>query len=248
MEFSNITIGLNALTEKNINELRYDMDNYKLLETDTKNFLIYFCRNNILSSLFMQQISNLGMKAIMDFQENTFNFVKIYFEQLIGIDDLNITYNPDVYPLIMSISISDMILCNIDMFNKTVEILEDFYFKDILSCVQKLNDEKLELEKQFNKYSEYAIDSMSILKENDMSFLKNLDIMASSLKKNNKYKVKYEQECNDISNRIYQIDNELEEYYLIESNLRKNMMHLNYYQTRIADRISRHLNYKVIKN
>lgn len=248
MEFSNITIGLNALTEKNINELRYDMDNYKLLETDTKNFLIYFCRNNILSSLFMQQISNLGMKAIMDFQENTFNFVKIYFEQLIGIDDLNITYNPDVYPLIMSISISDMILCNIDIFNKTVEILEDFYFKDILSCVQKLNDEKLELEKQFNKYSEYAIDSMSILKENDMSFLKNLDIMASSLKKNNKYKVKYEQECNDISNRIYQIDNELEEYYLIESNLRKNMMHLNYYQTRIADRISRHLNYKVIKN
>ena len=248
MEFSNITIGLNALTEKNINELRYDMDNYKLLETDTKNFLIYFCRNNILSSLFMQQISNLGMKAIMDFQENTFNFVKIYFEQLIGIDDLNITYNPDVYPLIMSISISDMVLCNIDIFNKTVEILEDFYFKDILSCVQKLNDEKLELEKQFNKYSEYAIDSMSILKENDMSFLKNLDIMASSLKKNNKYKVKYEQECNDISNRIYQIDNELEEYYLIESNLRKNMMHLNYYQTRIADRISRHLNYKVIKN
>ena len=248
MEFSNITIGLNALTEKNINELRYDMDNYKLLETDTKNFLIYFCRNNILSSLFMQQISNLGIKAIMDFQENTFNFVKIYFEQLIGIDDLNITYNPDVYPLIMSISISDMILCNIDIFNKTVEILEDFYFKDILSCVQKLNDEKLELEKQFNKYSEYAIDSMSILKENDMSFLKNLDIMASSLKKNNKYKVKYEQECNDISNRIYQIDNELEEYYLIESNLRKNMMHLNYYQTRIADRISRHLNYKVIKN
>ena len=224
------------------------MDNYKLLETDTKNFLIYFCRNNILSSLFMQQISNLGMKAIMDFQENTFNFVKIYFEQLIGIDDLNITYNPDVYPLIMSISISDMVLCNIDIFNKTVEILEDFYFKDILSCVQKLNDEKLELEKQFNKYSEYAIDSMSILKENDMSFLKNLDIMASSLKKNNKYKVKYEQECNDISNRIYQIDNELEEYYLIESNLRKNMMHLNYYQTRIADRISRHLNYKVIKN
>ena len=96
--------------------------------------------------------------------------------------------------------------------------------------------------------SEYAIDSMSILKENDMSFLKNLDIMASSLKKNNKYKVKYEQECNDISNRIYQIDNELEEYYLIESNLRKNMMHLNYYQTRIADRISRHLKYKVIKN
>lgn len=248
MEFSNITIGLNALTEKNINELRYDMDNYKLLETDTKNFLIYFCRNNILSSLFMQQISNLGIKAIMDFQENTFNFVKIYFEQLIGIDDLNITYNPDVYPLIMSISISDMVLCNIDIFNKTVEILEDFYFKDILSCVQKLNDEKLELEKQFNKYSEYAIDSMSILKENDMSFLKNLDIMASSLKKNNKYKVKYEQECNDISNRIYQIDNELEEYYLIESNLRKNMMHLNYYQTRIADRISRHLNYKVIKN
>lgn len=248
MEFSNVTIGLNALTEKNINELRYDMDNYKLLETDTKNFLIYFCRNNILSSLFMQQISNLGMKAIMDFQENTFNFVKIYFEQLIGIDDLNITYNPDVYPLIMSISISDMVLCNIDIFNKTVEILEDFYFKDILSCVQKLNDEKLELEKQFNKYSEYAIDSMSILKENDMSFLKNLDIMASSLKKNNKYKVKYEQECNDISNRIYQIDNELEEYYLIESNLRKNMMHLNYYQTRIADRISRHLKYKVIKN
>lgn len=248
MEFSNITIGLNALTEKNINELRYDMDNYKLLETDTKNFLIYFCRNNILSSLFMQQISNLGMKAVMDFQENTFNFVKIYFEQLIGIDDLNITYNPDVYPLIMSISISDMVLCNIDIFNKTVEILEDFYFKDILSCVQKLNDEKLELEKQFNKYSEYAIDSMSILKENDMSFLKNLDIMASSLKKNNKYKVKYEQECNDIANRIYQIDNELEEYYLIESNLRKNMMHLNYYQTRIADRISRHLNYKVIKN
>lgn len=248
MEFSNVTIGLNALTEKNINELRYDMDNYKLLETDTKNFLIYFCRNNILSSLFMQQISNLSMKAIMDFQENTFNFVKIYFEQLIGIDDLNITYNPDVYPLIMSISISDMVLCNIDIFNKTVEILEDFYFKDILSCVQKLNDEKLELEKQFNKYSEYAIDSMSILKENDMSFLKNLDIMASSLKKNNKYKVKYEQECNDISNRIYQIDNELEEYYLIESNLRKNMMHLNYYQTRIADRISRHLKYKVIKN
>ena len=129
----------------------------------------------------MQQISNLSMKAIMDFQENTFNFVKIYFEQLIGIDDLNITYNPDVYPLIMSISISDMVLCNIDIFNKTVEILEDFYFKDILSCVQKLNDEKLELEKQFNKYSEYAIDSMSILKENDMSFLKNLDIMASSL-------------------------------------------------------------------
>lgn len=248
MEFSNVTIGLNALTEKNINELRYDMDNYKLLETDTKNFLIYFCRNNILSSLFMQQISNLSMKAIMDFQENTFNFVKIYFEQLIGIDDLNITYNPDVYPLIMSISISDMVLCNIDIFNKTVEILEDFYFKDILSCVQKLNDEKLELEKQFNKYSEYAIDSMSILKENDMSFLKNLDIMASSLKKNNKYKVKYEQECNDISNRIYQIDNELEEYYLIESNLRKNMMHLNYYQARIADRISRHLKYKVIKN
>ena len=248
MEFSNVTIGLNALTEKNINELRYDMDNYKLLETDTKNFLIYFCRNNILSSLFMQQISNLSMKAIMDFQENTFNFVKIYFEQLIGIDDLNITYNPDVYPLIMSISISDMVLCNIDIFNKTVEILEDFYFKDISSCVQKLNDEKLELEKQFNKYSEYAIDSMSILKENDMSFLKNLDIMASSLKKNNKYKVKYEQECNDISNRIYQIDNELEEYYLIESNLRKNMMHLNYYQTRIADRISRHLKYKVIKN
>ena len=248
MEFSNVTIGLNALTEKNINELRYDMDNYKLLETDTKNFLIYFCRNNILSSLFMQQISNLSMKAIMDFQDNTFNFVKIYFEQLIGIDDLNITYNPDVYPLIMSISISDMVLCNIDIFNKTVEILEDFYFKDILSCVQKLNDEKLELEKQFNKYSEYAIDSMSILKENDMSFLKNLDIMASSLKKNNKYKVKYEQECNDISNRIYQIDNELEEYYLIESNLRKNMMHLNYYQTRIADRISRHLKYKVIKN
>lgn len=248
MEYSNITIGLTALTEKNINELRYDMDNYKLLETDTKNFLIYFCRNNILSSLFMQQISNLGVKAIMDFQENTFNFVKIYLEQLIGIDDLNITYNPDVYPLILSVSISDMVLCNIDIFNKTVEILEDFYFKDIMDCVQKLNNEKLELEKQFNKYSEYAIDSMNILKENDMSFLKNLDIMASSLKKNNKYKAKYEQECNDIANRIYQIDNELEEYYLIESNLRKNMMHLNYYQTRIVDRISRHLNYKVIKN
>ena len=248
MEFSNITIGLNALTEKNINELRYDMDNYKLLETDTKNFLIYFCRNNILSSLFMQQISNLGVKAVMDFQENTFNFVKIYLEQLIGIDDLSFTYNPNVYPLIISISISDMILCNIDIFNKTIEVLEDFYFKDIITCVQKLNDEKLELEKQFNKYNEYAIDSMSILKENDMSFLKNLDVMASSLKKNNKYKAMYEKECSEIANRIYQIDNELEEYYLIESNLRKNMMHLNYYQTRISDRISRHLNYKVIKN
>ena len=248
METSNIMIGLNALTEKSIKDLNYDMDNYKLLETDTKSFLIYFCRPNILSSLFIQQISNLGVKAIMDFQENTFNFVKIYLEQLIGIDNLSFSYNPNVYPLIISVSLSDMILCNIDIFNKTIEVLEDFYFKDIFSCVQKLNDEKIELEKQFNKYNEYTIDSMNILKENEMSFFKSLDVMTSSLKKNNKYKAKYEQECNSILDKIYQIDTELEEYYVIEANLRKNMLHLNYYQNRIADRISRHLNYKITKN
>ena len=149
MEFSNITNGLNALTEKSINELISDMNNYKLLEVDTKNFLIFFCRQNILSSLFIQQISTLGTKAIIDFQENTFNFVKVYLEQLIGIDNLTFSYNPDIYPLIISVSLSDMVLCNIDIFNKKIEILENFYFKDILECVQKLSDEKLELEKLF---------------------------------------------------------------------------------------------------
>lgn len=249
MEYSNITLGLNALTEKNINEIKYDMENYKLLETDTKNFLIHFCRKNILSSLFINQIINLGPKAIMDFQENTFIFVKDYFNQLIAIDNMSFSYNPDVYPLIISIYVSDMILCNIDIFNKNVEILENFYFKDIVEAVQKLNDEKVELETQFQKYSEYANDSMSLLKDDtNASFLKNLDIMTSSVRKKNKYKIEYEQKCFDIINRINEINADLEEYFIIEQSLRKNMIHFSYYQNRIADRLSRHLKYTITKN
>lgn len=249
MEYSSITLGLNALTEKNINEMKYDMDNYKLLETDTKNFLIYFCRKNILSSLFVTQIVNLGPKAVMDFQENTFIFVKDFLNELIAIDNMKFSYNPDVYPLIISVYVSDMILCNIDIFNKNIEVLDNFYFKDIIEAVQKLNDEKIELENQFAKYSEYANNSMSLLKEDsNASFLKNLDIMTSSVRKKNKYKVEYEQKCFEIIERINEINVDLEEYFIIEQNLRKNMIHFSYYQNRIIDRLSRHLKYTVTKN
>lgn len=247
MNFSNITLGLDALTQKSIRELQNDMENYKLLEIEPKEFLIYFCRPNILSSLFINQIIGLGPKAIYDFQENIFKYTKEYLKELINIEDATFSYNPEIFPLIISISVSDMVLCNIDIFNKKIEILENFYFKDILEAVQNLNDEKVLLEKEFDKFYNYA-QNPYLYKNKENSTLKNMDIMLSSLKKNNKYKAKYENECILIKEKIMQIDMELEEYFLIENTLRKNMIHVSYYQNRISERICKHLKYTIIKN
>lgn len=250
MNFSDITMGLENLTAKSIRELHNDMENYKLLEIDTKEFLINFFRKDITSSLFINQIITFSPKAVCDFQEHTFNYVKDYLSNLISIEGLTFSYNPNVFPLIITVSLSEMILCNIDIFNKKVEVLEDFYFKDIIDAVEKLNNEKIELEKEYEKFNRYSIDSMELLKDNkDMNMLQSMDVIISSArKKKNKYKAQSQQQCILILDKIAEINMELEEYYLIESTLRKNMLSVNYYQSKIADRLARNLGYTVIKN
>lgn len=250
MNFSEIAIGLENLTNKSIRDLRSDMENYKLLETDTKEFLIHFFRKDIISSLFMNQILSFSTKAVYDFQEHTFKYVKEYFSNLINIEGLTFSYDPNVFPFIITVSLSEMILCNIDIFNKNIEVLEDYYFKDIIDAVTKLNDEKVALEKEYEKFNRYSIDSMKLLKDNkDMNMLQSIDVIVSSArKKRNKYKAESQQQCLLILDRISEINIELEDYYLIESTLRKNMLSINYYQNKIVDRISRNLRYTVTKN
>lgn len=250
MNFSNITIGLENLTNKSINELHNDMENYKLLETDTKKFLINFFRKDIISSLFINQIIQFSPKAVYDFQEHTFNYVKKYLDSLISIDGLVYSYNPNEFPFIITISLSEMVLCKINIFNKEVEVLYEFYFKDIKEIVSQLNNEKVALEKEYEKHNRYAINSMELLKDNqDMNILQSIDIIISSTKKNkNKYKNKHQQKCLLILDKIAKIKLELEDYSIIEATIRKNMISINYYQDKIVDRIVRNLNYRVIKN
>lgn len=250
MNFSNVTIGLENLTNKSIRDLHGDMENYKLLETDTKEFLIHFFRKDIASSLFVNQILMFSTKAVYDFQEHTFNYVKDYLSSLINIEGLNFSYNPDIFPFVITVSLSEMVLCNIDIFNKNVEVLEEFYFKDIVDAVEKLNNEKIALEKEYEKFNRYSIDSMEMLKDNkDINMLQSIDIIVSSTrKKKNKYKAESQQQCIAILDKIAEINMELEEYYLIESTLRKNMLSINYYQNKIVDRISRNLRYTITKN
>lgn len=250
MNFSNTTMGLENLTNMNIRELQNDMENYKLLEIDTREFLIHFCRKDILSSLFINQILSFSPKAVLDFQEHTFKYVKDYLNNLINIEGISFSYAPDKFPLIITISLSEMILCNIDIFNKKIEILNEFYFKDLIDEVKKLNDEKIALEKEYEKFSRYSTDSMELLKDKkDLNMLQSMDIVISStLIKKNKYKKESEQQCIYILDRISEINIELEEYYMIENTLRKNMTTINYYQNKIADRISSNLRYTIINN
>lgn len=250
MNFSEITLGLENLTNTNIKQLHYDMENYKLIEIDTKEFLIQFFRKDIMSSLFINQILLFSPKAVYDFQEHIFNHVKFYLNNLINIEGLSFSYDPNKFPLIITVSLSEMVLCHIDIFNKNIEVLDKFYFKDIIEGVSKLNDEKLNLEKEYEKYNRYYLNPMELLKDNkDTNILKSMDIMISSVRnKKNKYKKESQQQCILILEQISKINMELEEYYLIESTLRKNMMSIYYYQNKITDRMSRHLKYTVTKN
>lgn len=250
MYFSDVTIGLENLTNKSVRELYNDMENYKLLEIDTKEFLIHFFRKDIISSLFINQIISFSPKAVCDFQEHTFNYVKDYLSNLINIEGLTFSYDPNIFPFIITVSLSEMVLCHIDIFNKNLEVLEDFYFKDIIDAVTELNNEKMALEKEYEKFSRYSLDSMELLKDNkDINMLQSIDIIISSTrKKNNKYKNESQQQCMLILDRISEINMELEEYYLIENTLRKNMLSINYYQNKIVDRISRNLRYTITKN
>lgn len=250
MNFSEITLGLENLTNTNIRQLHNDMENYKLIEIDTKEFLIQFFRKDIISSLFINQILLFSPKAVYDFQEHIFNHVKDYLSNLINIEGLSFSYDPNKFPLIITVSLSEMVLCYIDIFNKNIETLDKFYFKDIIEGVSKLNDEKLNLEKEYEKYNRYYLNPMELLKDNkDIDMLKSIDIMISSArKKKNKYKKESQQQCMLILEQISKINMELEEYYLIENTLRKNMISIYYYQNKITDRISRHLRYTVTKN
>lgn len=250
MEHSDIILGLEVLTRKSIDELNRDMENYKLLETNIKDFLIHFFRKDIESSVFIRQIFMLSPKAVSDFQEHIFIHVREYFNELINIEGISFSYNPEVFPLIISISLSEMILCNIDIYGKKIEILEDYYFRDIITEINKLNNEKDELLKKYEQFNRYANNTMDLLKDNkDMNILQSIDvIISSSRKKKNKYKAENEAQCMIIESRIMEINKELEEYFLIESVLRKNMLSINYYQNKIADRLSKNLLYKVVKN
>lgn len=249
MEFSNTMLGMEKLTYQSSYELSFDLENYRLLEINTKDFLIHFFRKDILNSLFIYQIEKFSVQAVYDFQEHIFQNVKEYLNTLLNIDGLAFSYTPQPLPFIINISISGMVLCNLDIFNKKIEILNEFYFKDIFDAVNRLNEEKLVLEKEYDKNNRYSINSMEILKDNqDLNMLKSLDIMMSSVKKNNKYKNQSQQNCEEILNKIYKINMDLEEYLLIENTLRKNMLSINYYQNKISDRISRHLHYTIIYN
>lgn len=249
MQYSNITLGLCNLTEKSINELYNDLENYKLLETDTKLFLLNFFRKDILESLFIRQICTFSPKAIYDFQENIFINVRQYLNSMFNIEGLTFSYNKNEFPLKIEISLSEMLLCTLDIYNKRIEILEEYYFKDITNGLNKLELEKNNLLEEYSKYSRYASNNMELLKDSsDKSITKNLDIMLSSMKKKNKYKAENLQKCLEIENRINEINLEMQEYYLIESVLRKNMMSINYYQNKISERISRNLHYEVVKN
>lgn len=250
MTLSNITIGIENLTDQSIRQLKIDMDNYKLIETDTKEFLIHFFRKDIQRSLFINQIANYSNKAVVDFQEHIFYYVTTYLKTLLNIEGLTFSYNRDTFPIIISISLSDLVLCNIDIFNKRIEILEEFYYKDIHDTINTLNDKKLKLEKKYEKYNLYSINSMELLKDKkNLTMIKSIDIVLSSkIKKKNKYKIEYNNKCIDILTEISNINLELNECYMIEETLRKNMLSIKYYQDRISDRICRTLYYSTIKN
>lgn len=249
MEFSSVVLGLETLTSKNIQEMHNDMNNYKTLEIDTKEFLIHFFRKDILESLFIKQILIFGPKAVNDFQEHTFKYVREYMSSLINIDGLTFSFNPNEFPSKISIYLSEMILCNVDIYNKKVEVLDEYYFEDIIKEKQRLYNERNNLLKEYEKFNRYSINSMELLKDNkDISMLQSIDIMISSgKKKNNKYKNESKHQCMLIESKIHEIDLELEEYIMIENTLRKNMLSINYYQNRIADRLSRNLKYTIIK-
>lgn len=249
MKYSNILLGLEKLTSTSINEMHTDMYNFKLIETDTEEFLIQFCRKNIIDSLFIYQIVNYSEQAKNDFQEYIFHYVTEYLKLLINIDGLTFNYNQNEFPLIIQVLWSNLEICQIDIFNKKVEILEEIYFKEINDSIDSLNKKKIELEKEYEKFNKYSINPVEIIKDdNDLHLLQKTDIILAKYRKKNKYKIKNYNKCVEILNQISEIDLEINEYLLMEESLRKNMLSITYNQNKISDRLSNHLKYKIIKN
>lgn len=250
MDYSNITIGLENLTNKSIKELSTDMYNYKLLEVDSGEFLKLFFRDGIENSLFIRQIYMFSPKAVQDFQENIFLNIKEYFNSLIGIEGLNFNCDVSSFPLVIDVSKSEITLCKIDIFNKKVEVLEEYYFKDVREELSRLNKELELLLEEYARFDRYSVNSMEILKDNkELGMLQSIDIMVSSArKKKNKYKMDSLNQCAIIEQRVAEINLEIEDCLLIESTIKKNMLSISYYQNKIVDRLSRNLKYSVIKN
>lgn len=250
MNFSPIILGLENITEKNIRQLNFDLENYKLSEIEAKEFLIRFFRKDIEKSLFVSQIFELGEKAVFDFQEHIFNYTINYFKELINIDGISFSYDKNIFPLTIDISLAEMILCKIHIFSKQIEILENYYFKDVHETISNLNKEKEILLDEYSKLQKYESNTMELLKDDsNLNALKSLDIIVSSMRKNkNKYKAEIQQQCFLIETRVAQIDLEVEECLLIESSIKKSMLSINYYQNKISDRLSRNLKYTIYKN
>lgn len=250
MNFSNTVAGISKLTDSSIRQLNSDLENYMLSETNTKEFLIYFFRNNIENSLFVKQILNFGEKALLDFQEHIFIQSTSYFKELVNIDGLSFSYDKNIFPLVIDVSISKIILCKIYVFEKKIEVLENFYFKDIRENIEKLRIEKEKLLDEYMKLQKYENNTLDLIKDDTNStMLKSVDILVASMRKNkNKYKIELQNRCVDIEIRVHNIDLEIEEYLLIEASIKKSMLSIGFYQNKICDRIVRNLNYTTYKN
>lgn len=250
MSYSNITMGLENLTFKNIVELERDLEVYKMLETNPEVFLKMFFRPNIESSLFITQIKKFSEKAMWDFQENILIHTEEYFKKIIGIDGIEIKGDIKKFPLVLSVYKLDIELVKIYIYDKKVVILENCFFEDIYKDIETLEKRKALLLEEYNKYYRYSVNSMEMLKDDtDMKFIKTVDIAISSLRKNkNKYKMESNQKCLELEEEINSVDIDIEDLLSIEQDIRKNLLSISYYQSKISDRLNKYLNYNIYKD
>lgn len=249
MKYSEITNSLENLTLESHYILNQDLENFKLLETDTYEFIRNFFRPNILNSYFIFQVYNLGQEAVYDFQTHMHSYLEQYIKKITGISDINYNYNTYEINSVIELSLGDLPLCYIDLYNKQILKLDKYYYAEIDSEIELLLKEKEIVEQKYEKANKYSNNPLLLLKE-DNSGLEKLNVLVSSASpiKKNKYKKQFNNESQELLEALISINDSIDSCLLSKSILEKQIINSRYIQSRIIDRITSKLKFTIIEN
>lgn len=213
------------------------------IDTDFKQFLIDFFKEDINKNLLLTQIFYDSPSSIIQFQSTIFEKSCNFFSKLINIEGLCFHYDVNIPLSAIDFILSDTKVASVNIFYKQLILYEEVFFEQINKGLEDKISEKDILLKRYhqdiNNLNNYSI----FYKEYETGLTQHI-LNNTVLKKKAKREKLNNLEL--LRLEILNLEESINELEITKQILLKNLNNIKYFQEKIQSRISLNLKYKII--
>lgn len=204
---------------------------FEFIDSDFRLFLETFFHEDATQNSFLLRIYSESEDKLTYFQDFILKRACDYFKKIINIDNLKYTFDSsEMFPDI-EVKTGGITLISINIFYKEIIIFENNYLKDLAKKVKQKEKEKCKLEKKYEAFFD---------KYGNQNLLQSLVAIGTGKSKQIKSEVE------EITYAILEIEDEISELKIYESQIQKQSQEIIYIQERIKSRILSKLDYNIL--